>query len=173
MKKHTAFSLIELSIVILIIGILVAGVTQGSRLITRMKVASARAQTQSAPVNSIRDIVGWWETTLEQSFGGNEPEESAAGGTTGVATWYDINPQAITKNNATQATAANNPGYTITSSTTLNGLPTLQFNSSQYLSFDGTGIVGTNYSIFVVEQRTAAVGMGMMVTSSGAGLFLL
>lgn len=36
-----AFSLIELSIVILIIGILVTGVTQSSRLVRQMKIASA------------------------------------------------------------------------------------------------------------------------------------
>ncbi|MFM7621329.1 MAG: prepilin-type N-terminal cleavage/methylation domain-containing protein [Alphaproteobacteria bacterium] len=40
-----AFSLIELSIVILIIGILVAGVTQSSRLIRQMKLLSAQSIT--------------------------------------------------------------------------------------------------------------------------------
>ncbi len=39
-KTNKAFSLIELSIVILIIGILVAGVTQGRRLVGQMKLAS-------------------------------------------------------------------------------------------------------------------------------------
>jgi len=37
-----AFSLIELSIVILIIGIFVAGVTSSSRLLKQMKLTSAR-----------------------------------------------------------------------------------------------------------------------------------
>ncbi len=41
-KFKTAFSLIELSVVILIIGILVAGVTQSSRLIIQMRLATAR-----------------------------------------------------------------------------------------------------------------------------------
>ena len=37
-NKNGAFSLIELSIVILIIGILIAGVTQGSRLVREAKI---------------------------------------------------------------------------------------------------------------------------------------
>lgn len=47
-KFNKAFSLIELSIVILIIGILVAGVTSSSRLINQMRLTSARTLTQSS-----------------------------------------------------------------------------------------------------------------------------
>jgi prepilin-type N-terminal cleavage/methylation domain-containing protein len=69
-KKNTqkAFSLIELSIVILIIGILVAGVTQSSRLVNEIRLSSARSVTQSYPVYSIPGISSWIETTLESSF---------------------------------------------------------------------------------------------------------
>jgi prepilin-type N-terminal cleavage/methylation domain-containing protein len=47
MKKKLlkAFSLIELSIVILIIGIVVAGVTQSSRLVRQMRLASVKSMT--------------------------------------------------------------------------------------------------------------------------------
>ena len=44
-KISKAFSLIELSIVILIIRILVAGVTQSSRLVTQFRLLSARNMT--------------------------------------------------------------------------------------------------------------------------------
>ncbi|MFM7620236.1 MAG: prepilin-type N-terminal cleavage/methylation domain-containing protein [Alphaproteobacteria bacterium] len=67
-KNFKAFSLIELSIVILIIGILVAGVTQSSRLIRQMALSSARALTQSSPVPSIAGLVSWYEPTSEKSF---------------------------------------------------------------------------------------------------------
>jgi len=62
------FSLIELSIVILIIGILVAGVTSSSRLIKRIKIATAQNITQSSPVSSIKDLAVWYETSLDKSF---------------------------------------------------------------------------------------------------------
>jgi len=44
-NRLLAFSLIELSIVVLIVGILIAGVTQGSRLIRESKVKTARTLT--------------------------------------------------------------------------------------------------------------------------------
>lgn len=71
MSNKNAFSLIELSIVILIIGILVAGVTQSSRLIRQMKISSARSITNSSPVSSISNLAGWWETTLDSSLDQN------------------------------------------------------------------------------------------------------
>ena len=37
-NQNLAFSLLELSIVVLIIGILIAGVTQGSRLVRQSKI---------------------------------------------------------------------------------------------------------------------------------------
>lgn len=63
--KKQAFSLIELSIVILIIGILVAGVTQSSRLVRQIKLYSAQSITRSSDINSIGEMVFWAETTLK------------------------------------------------------------------------------------------------------------
>ena len=57
MKQNRAFSLVELSIVILVIGIVIAGVTQTSRLIGQMKLSSARTLSQSSDVNGIKDLI--------------------------------------------------------------------------------------------------------------------
>ena len=58
-----AFSLIELSVVVLIIGILIAGITSGSRLVRNSKLASAAQFTKSSDINSIADLVLWLEPT--------------------------------------------------------------------------------------------------------------
>jgi len=55
-KIKTAFSLIELSIVILIIGILVAGVTQSSRLVRAIKLQTARSITNSSSITAQNTI---------------------------------------------------------------------------------------------------------------------
>lgn len=105
MKK--AFSLIEASIVILIIGILIAGVTQSSVLIKKFRLSNAQTLTQSSPVASIKDLLLWYETSMENSFIESEQEADSP-----VSAWYDINPQSINKNHAGQATANKRPQYT-------------------------------------------------------------
>jgi prepilin-type N-terminal cleavage/methylation domain-containing protein len=67
-KKTLAFSLIELSIVILIVGILIAGVTQGSRLVKESKLKTAISITSSSDVNSIPDLVMWLDATNEENL---------------------------------------------------------------------------------------------------------
>ena len=67
-KNKTAFSLIELSIVILIVGILVAGVVQTSRLVTRMRILNAQTVTRSSEIHLIKGLSVWIETVSEKSF---------------------------------------------------------------------------------------------------------
>lgn len=120
-KNLKAFSLIELSIVILIVGIVVAGVTQSSRLISAFKLNSARTLTQSSPVASISDLAIWWESTSEKSFDAADQDDGLA-----VDNWYDINPQTTIKNNISQATANAQPLY---KTSAINGLPALKFDN--------------------------------------------
>jgi prepilin-type N-terminal cleavage/methylation domain-containing protein len=128
-NKNKAFSLIELSIVILIIGILVAGVTQSSRLINQMKLTSARSLTLSSPIPSIKDIYAWYESTMEKSF----DEAEASDGLT-ITNWYDLNPQVSSgKINFVQGNAGFRPTYQRSS---INGLPAIYFNGSKFLNTD-------------------------------------
>jgi prepilin-type N-terminal cleavage/methylation domain-containing protein len=162
MKKHTAFSLIELSIVILIIGIIIAGVTQGSRLVTKFRLSTAKTLTQSSPVNGIRDLVTWYDATSDDAY------VTSPDNTNPVATWKDINPQSITKNDATQTTVGNQPTYI---ENAINSLPALRFDGvdDSYV-FNGSVVVGGvdgGYTIFVVEQKRAAGSM-FFIGSTGA-----
>lgn len=125
MKLKKAFSLIELSIVILIIGILVAGVTQSSRLVKQIRLASIKSMTLSSPVSSIKDLVVWLESTMDSSFIDSEESNGSS-----VTTWFDINPQNTSKSNATSPSASENPIYLENG---INGLPAI--------SSDGTNDV--------------------------------
>jgi prepilin-type N-terminal cleavage/methylation domain-containing protein len=132
MKK--AFSLIELSIVILIIGILIAGVTQGSRLSAQFRLSSARAQTQSSPVVSINGLTFWLEATSEKSFKDSEAENNAL-----LSAWYNINPQSVTNYDMVQTGGTiYQPYYR---SAGLNNLPAVYF--------DGTGRTFNNPSVTI------------------------
>jgi prepilin-type N-terminal cleavage/methylation domain-containing protein len=128
--KNQAFSLIELSIVILIIGILVAGVTQSSRLIRQMQLSSARALTLSSPVLSIPNLVSWYEPTQEKSFDEVETSENSL-----VSKWYDLSLVNSTKIDLIQTDSARRPIYV---SNAVNGLPSLRFNGvNTYLQTNG------------------------------------
>ncbi len=149
MKGQKAFSLIELSIVILIIGILIAGVTQSSVLIKKARLSNARTITQNSPITSIKNLTMWLETTLEKSFDKTQLESNDT-----IETWKDINPQSITKYNATQSSVGNRPDYL---EDVINHLPVLRFNgSSDNMFFDGNILVNSNYTIFIVGQRRSA-----------------
>lgn len=145
MKSKKAFSLIELSIVILVIGIVIAGITQSSRLVAAFRLSSARSLTANAPVSSVKDLVMWVEATSEDSFLEVEVEDNHA-----LSIWYDINPSSTKKNNPFQATELSRPVY---KTECINSLPCINFAGANYFNFDGNIVVGTDYTIFIVDQR--------------------
>ena len=65
---HKAFSLIEISVVILIIGILIAGISTGVDLFYDSRLATAQSLTKNAPVPRIEGLFTWIETTSPESF---------------------------------------------------------------------------------------------------------
>lgn len=168
MKK--AFSLIELSIVILIIGILVAGVTTASRLVAQFRLQAAQTLTKSSPVSGIKDLTLWYETSLDSSFLEAERTDGA-----NITNWYDNNPQSGYKNHATQSTATNQPLYI---ENAINGVPVVRFDGNDnFLTYDGSFEVGTNYTVFVVEQRRAVsadfqIFLGGSQTTANSNLVL-
>ena len=133
MKKNKAFSLVELSVVILIIGILIAGITQSGRLIRQIKLSTARSVTASSDVASIRDVTGWFEATTEGSFkdsaGNTDIENNAL-----LAEWRDINPQKSKGDKPTltiQGSTGSEPKYI---SSGINGIPSVYFDGGDYIS---------------------------------------
>ena len=151
----SAFSLIEISIVILIIGILIAGVTQSSRLLTQAKLSSAKTMTQSAPVASIKNLSLWIESTSDSSFQSADLDT----GTT-LTTWNDINPQAVTK-----ASFATGSTVTLPSSATvaltapiyrtniINGLPAVDFSAgSTSMAANNFPAISTAATVFAVVK---------------------
>jgi prepilin-type N-terminal cleavage/methylation domain-containing protein len=152
-KLARAFSLIELSIVVLIIGILIAGVTQGSRLVKQSKIKTAQNQTYGSPVSSIPGLVMWLETTMDNSLtsttNGNVAEDGDS-----ISGWNDQNTQDTVKNNATQGISINQPKYIVNG---INSLPAIYFNgTNSFLNVSGNIVANPTYSIIMVVERTAS-----------------
>lgn len=169
-KNHLAFSLIELSIVVLIIAILIAGVTQGSRLIRQSKLSTANAVTTNSPVVSINGLIVWLDTTRPNSLQ-NSNSEFEVQDQDKIQNWYSINPQITESIIANQATPANQPTY-VTSG--INGLPSISFNgtNSNLAIPDSTTISpDTGITLFAVVQFSNFSGvMGIVSKEEGGSI---
>ncbi len=171
-NKLLAFSLIELSIVVLIIGILIAGVTQGSRLVRQSRIKVAQNLTISSPVPAIPNLTVWFEPVLDTSIlsasNGQNPENGDL-----ISGWNDNNPQVLNKINLTQSVSVDQPTYVANG---INRLPTLSFTSagSTYLANTTIGPISVNntrYSIAVVIQtRNSGASDWQQIISQGGCL---
>jgi len=165
MKLKNAFSLIELSIVILIIGILVAGVTQSSRLVKQIKIQSIRNLTTNSPIPTMSDLMIWLETSLDKSFIETEAQNNSA-----VSIWYDNNPMSTEKNNAIASSTVNYPTYI---ESVFNGvIPALRFDGvNDFFSFSSSKMLNSNFTVFMVEQRRSAGTNQFFLGGSTVGNF--
>ncbi len=170
-RIRKAFSLVELAIVILITGILIAFVMQANDMIRSFKIMGARSLTKSSIINSIPGIVAWFDTTSEKSF---LPKESI--NRKKISLWRDINSQSTTRNDASQDSNAK-PIYTFDPSVG-NGLPVLRFDGSAYFKLPDGTIPPSNYdyTIFltILVQDTwesyGVLGSGDYSTQNGSNI---
>lgn len=164
LRKKLAFSLIELSIVILIIGIIIAGIVGGNKLVTLSNLTKARQLTNSSPVNGIEDLALWLETTSKNSF----PTTLNNGDS--VTAWNDINPQLSLKKNFINAAYPGGaiPSYT---SNAINGLPAMAFNmnscmvSVNSISYSDTA-PKSQITIFMVGSNALGIGAVFIAQNS-------
>ena len=154
-----AFSLLELSIVIIIIGVLLAGVIGSKHLVKKAKINSAQAITRSSPISGTLGNKLWLETSLaEISLGGASSNDDF------VTTWLD-NSSNKTAISISLPTGSSGPTY----SNSINSVQAIKFGSSSstnYLQIDNASFLnGTDYTIFITEKRLS--------TNSGVGNYLL
>ncbi len=167
-----AFSLIELSVVILVIGILVIGVTQGSRIMNESKLKSARVLTDGSPVNSMSGLVLWLDATDNSTiatgtagsgvYNGNPDDNSD------VTDWKDRSPHTTNPKIVSAATSGGRPKYIKNG---INNLPTLQFNGSANYLQNNTGVIAsakTTYTIIAVWQSSLLSSNRMIFGQTGA-----
>lgn len=149
-KNKSAFSLIEISIVILVIGIMIAGVVQGSRVVTESRLSTARSLTNSSDAASVEDMILWFDSTNENTLrnvSGSKNIENKDE----ITTWTDQNPQTSEKLSFT-STSGVAPLYL---STAINNLPALSFDGvNDYMAIASHQKINdlNNFTIFVVTS---------------------
>lgn len=144
-----AFSMIEISVVILIVTAIIAAISPIQTFLYKQKLYSGASLTQNSPVQSTPNLVLWYETTKNESISRIESQQDKI-----VTLWNDINPNSINKFDASQgsgniadvnefyyntvsgASSSNTFGPTYIEKG-INNLPTLRFDNSsgdyQYL----------------------------------------
>ena len=139
------FSLIEISIVLLIIGILISGILVGQDLILDAKIKSAQNLTRTSPVNKIPDLTLWLDVNAEKSLITTATADRCLLkyvsyqdllGNETICAWQDINSQKSFASdkislslNTTHALNAM-PTYVVNG---IGGLPSLYFDGGDYL----------------------------------------
>jgi prepilin-type N-terminal cleavage/methylation domain-containing protein len=149
-RPNSAFSLVELSIVILIIGVLVAAVGQGIDLLQDSRIQAARVISQGSRVPAIKDLVLWLDSTAESSFLASEASDGSP-----ISAWNDSNPQRD-KNNFTQSVEAQKPTYRESS---INNLPAISFDGVADNMFSTTFpiIASREMTVFAVVKTASTL----------------
>ncbi len=171
-NKSKAFSLVELSITLLVISILVGGVLGGRALLPIYRLKTAQALTQSAPVSNIEGISLWLETTMPESFATQNMPDGQV-----ITLWNDRNPQANVKNRAVAQVGAN---ITYKLESDIYTLPSLKFdggNSSYFVLSKDENIANSlplrtpqnAFTIFLVTKlEKEPVGERAVIFSNGS-----
>ncbi len=168
--KKSAFSLVELSVVLVILGIVMAGVSQGSRLIAQYRITTAQNITKGSPIISMPGVALWLETTMDtavtSSLRSGEAEDNDP-----ISSWNDYNQQTLTRINVTQATSNKMPIY-ITSG--IGNLPSIKFDGVNDLLRTASGGAvpisagdGTYTIIAVFQYNTSSVASAKYVLYQG------
>jgi len=157
-----AFTIIELSIVVLIVSVMIVGVATSKSILTKSRLANAKSLTRQSVVNDMGDdLIAWYETSLEGSFKPSEIKTDASL----ISLWKDSNENAIKNNDAYQTDLSFQP--TLYQNVFYNSIPGLRFSGAQYLNFDGTKFAKTSYTVFVVEQRRSNKSENLFIGGTG------
>lgn len=125
-KPKSAFSLVELSVSILIIAILIAGIMSGMYLVNRAHLTQARMLTATSDVVAIKGLAVWLESVMPESFDSAIIEDQSK-----VVTWLSRGSIALPENNAISlGVSTTDPVYLQNLS---GGLPAIQFDGEHYL----------------------------------------
>ncbi len=160
--NKTAFSLIEISVVLTIIAAVIVGMIKSQALIGKARLSNSQTLTKNSAVQDMTDLIAWYETSLETSFLFNEQKDGSQ-----ISVWQDSNPNGASRNNAEQNSTNNRPKFY---TEVFNGsIPAIRFDgTNDFMTFNGSQLIGASYTIFVVAQRKANSNLMMFLGGTDA-----
>jgi prepilin-type N-terminal cleavage/methylation domain-containing protein len=159
-RNQKGFSLIEISVVILIIGVLIAGISQASDMIDESNLKGARSASKGSRVSRTRDLVLWLDATADGTVLNSANKQVADNES--VAQWKDSNPNSIDGFFLTGVAPQYNANKT-------SGLPSIYFSGASYLKlnnkFDNSA---GEYTIYLIYQPSVLSNSVIMEKRSTA-----
>jgi prepilin-type N-terminal cleavage/methylation domain-containing protein len=146
-KYQKAFSLIEISIVILVIGILIAGISQAIEMFSEASLKSARNLSKSSRISRIDDLSLWLDATSDKAFDKEKDDGST------ISMWKDTNPRSTAQIIGNPVSSM--PTYTLSA---INGLPTASFKktSSNCMTIPSQSFVNNSedFTLYLIFSPT-------------------
>jgi prepilin-type N-terminal cleavage/methylation domain-containing protein len=144
-----AFSLIEISIAIIIIGILIGSITQAIEMFSEASLKGARNLSKSSRISRIDDLSLWLDANSDKAFD-TEKDDGAT-----ISMWKDTNPRS-TSQIVGNPVSANLPTYILSA---INGLPTASFKktSSNCMTIPSQSIVNNSedFTLYLIFSPTS------------------
>ena len=146
-RNQKGFSLIEISVVIIIIGILIAGISQASDMIDESNLKGARSASRGSRVSRTKDLVLWLDATADGTVLNSANKQALD--SESVAQWKDSNPNSIDGFVLTGVAPQYNANKT-------SGLPSIYFSGASHLKlsnkFDNSA---GEYTVYLIYQPAA------------------
>jgi len=135
-KLSKAFSLVELSIVILVVGILLAAITKGKDLYSDMQLKTAQSVTSSSLINSMKSVSLWLDTTTISNI--RDANKIQLDFDNNVHFWRDNKVSSLATLIELQANSTANTDATkpLLIRNGLGGLPSIQFDGNNYFTLN-------------------------------------
>lgn len=162
MQHKKAFSLIEISIVILIIGILIGGIAGGTRLIEKSKIAAAQNLTLLSPIPQIDNLVLWVEPVLEDSLVSDSTNRTPRDGHK-IKAWHTSNSAIGVSGTLSQTNTNFMPTYVKNG---IGGIPAVKFDP------DGDMLFTTSPPLKAASQTYTIIWVWSMKAPSSQITFL-
>jgi hypothetical protein len=167
-KKFSAFSIIEIGSVIVLICLVIAGSISSSRVVNFMSITNARETTSESALNLMKqDIILWLDSTSESSIDKRSSSEKTL-----VNNWYDSNSIESAPTSASQENQDLAPQFTTNS---FNSLPALKFdgvddsmkiNNFYQKTLRDKRVFGNNFAIFLtLKPLPGSGGDGILLSS--------
>lgn len=146
-RKKTGFSLLELSVVLIVVSILISTIVGTAVAIHTARITSARNLTKFSEVRNISGIILWLDAVSDVAFDDSEIYDGDP-----VPNWYDIKPSHTEPYIAMQTTPANRPTYIKDG---IGKLPAVVFDAANNSFLDVSNFAAnSNITAFVVGKFT-------------------